>query len=246
MHYTPLSNVNHRQLCLKRGTFFYLQDKPLVPISVVEAHRTALDLPLGFLRKEDGSLSLMAVLSLNRDDNAQIGPKGLWMGGYMPVLVRAHPFSIVVQEDQTTIVVDADSEWLSESEGEPLFDPEGNPSKILQNLLQVLKNQAPHPNRDHPVLEAVEQSGVLVPWSDASENLFRVDPQKLAALEDQAFLELRQNKALAVLYAQLLSMPRKQRIQNLAKRKQQMIEKQSKNLDFRIFEDDDLIKYDAL
>lgn len=131
MHYTPLSNVNHRQLHLKRGTFFYLQDKPLVPISVVEAVRAALDLPLGFLRKDDTSLGLMAVLSLNKDDNAQLGPKGLWMGGYMPALVRANPLSIVVRENQTTIVVDADSDWLSESEGEPLFDPEGNPTTMI-------------------------------------------------------------------------------------------------------------------
>lgn len=99
MPYTPLSSSQHSKLRLTRGTFFHLQDKPMVPVSIVEAQRAGLDLPLAFLRTDKG-LSLVAMLSMSKEDNAQVGPKGLWMGGYMPAVVRAYPFALAFQADQ--------------------------------------------------------------------------------------------------------------------------------------------------
>lgn len=247
MTYTPLSSTQHGNLCLTRGTFFYLQNQSMVPVSVVEAGSAALDLPLAFTRREDNTLALMAVLSLDQTDNAQVGPKGLWMGGYMPAIIRAHPFSMVLKEGQGTVLVDTGSDWLATAEGQPLFDQDGSPTEVLNRRIELLKNQAPNPGRDKPALDAIDQSGILAPWSEVSANLFRVDSQKLAALDDQVFLGLRQENALAVIYAQLMSMPRINRIKNLTQRKQKM-QSRTEEVDVdRLFGgDDDILRFDNI
>jgi hypothetical protein len=80
---------------------------------------------LVFTRAEKG-LSLVAILSLNAQDNAHIGPKGLWMGGYMPAVVRTYPFALAYHDGKATVVVDTESDWLSQTEGQPLFEEDGS------------------------------------------------------------------------------------------------------------------------
>ncbi|MFW6415704.1 MAG: SapC family protein [Thermodesulfobacteriota bacterium] len=235
MSYEPLSYSKHGSLHLTRGTFFVFENQPCVPVSSVEAPRAALDLPLAFARTRRG-LSLMAILSLDSKDNAHIGPKGLWMGGYMPAVVRAHPFAVAYRGEKAAVLVDTQSDWLSENAGNPLFDAEGNPNTVLQNKIDLLRNQAPNPNRDNPVLQAIGASGVLKPWPATFEGLHQVDPRALGGLGAEDFLHLRDNNALPVLYAQLMSMPRINRVKNLARRKQKMSEK--KRIDWKLSDDD--------
>jgi hypothetical protein len=248
MSYTPLSSSTHKNLRLIRGTFFHLQNKPYVPISVLEASRAALDLPLAFARTRQG-LSVVAILSLDKEDNAHVGPKGLWMGGYIPVVVRAHPFSMYIEQGKAVLLVDTESDWLSEDEGDLLFDAEGNPNTALQNKIDLLKNKAPNPHRDQPVLEAIAKSGVLESWEDVLSGLYRINREKLYSLDDQTFLGLRNQKALDVIFAQLASLPRINRLNNLAQRKQKMRERLgqqqvSEEDILSSFEDDDILRFD--
>jgi len=256
MEYTALSSKTHKDLRLKQGTFFFLSDQPLVPVSVVEAPRAALDLPLVFTRNDQGNLNLMAVLSLEKDDNAHVGPKGLWMGGYVPVTVKTHPFAMAYQKNKAVLVFAKDSDWLTtdREQGQPLFDESGNPSPMLTKITDLLRDRFPSPLRDTPVMTAVDKAGLLEPWSRISDSLLCVNPEKLAGLDDGQFAALRQGNALAVIYAHLMSLPRINRIKNLASRKQRMI-RQMKNkgqgivmnkqadLDVSL-DDDDMISFD--
>jgi hypothetical protein len=242
MTYTALSSKDHLTLRRKRGTFFYLNDHPLVPVSAAEAPRAALDLPLVFTRNDQGGLHLMAMLAMEKGNNVHVGPKGLWMGGYMPAFVRAHPFSLAFQKDQAVIVFKEDSDWLSNTEGQPLFDASGNPTKLLDQLTELLKTAFPNPVKDTPVLKALDDAKIVEPWSAVSESLLRVNLEKLAGLGNKQFLSLRQNNALPVLYSQLMSMPRINRVKNLAKRKEKMSEKIQQTPD--LIQDDDIISFD--
>jgi hypothetical protein len=241
MAYTPLSPSEHGHLFLTTGTFFHLKKQQVVPISVREAQRAGLDFPLSFIRGEKG-LKLVAVLSLEPDDNVSIGPKGLWMGGYMPAVIRAWPFTMAIKDGTGHILIDPDSDWISRTKGEPLFDAGGNPAKVVNNRMELLKKRAPNPNIDGPVLDAVDHAGILVPWSKVSENLLTVDPQKLTTLDDREFVDLRQKNALAVIYAQLMSLPRVNRVKNLARRKEKMSERRPQ--DPGLIQDDDIISFD--
>jgi hypothetical protein len=241
MKYTPLSYTEHSVLRLTRGTFFYLRKKQAVPVSVAEAPRAALDLPLAFVRDES-QLTLVAILSLDPENNVQIGPKGLWMGGYMPAVVRAYPFAMVLKEGQGHVLADLDSDWLSRDQGDPLFDTQGNPSQILNQKIGLLQNLAPNSVRDMPVLQAIEKSGLLVPWEKVSGNLLRVDTEKFDHLPDEEVIELKRQNALAVIFSHLLSLPRINRLKNLGKRKEKMDANIQHTPD--LIQDDDIISFD--
>jgi hypothetical protein len=242
MTYTPLSNEKHANLKRKRGTFFFLKDQPLVPVSIVEAPRAALDLPLVFTRTDKDRLTLMTILSLHKEENVHVGPKGLWMGGYMPAVIGACPFALFYHEDKATVVVGEDSDWLSTQEGKPLFDLEGKPTEFMDKIITLLKARFPNPDRDSPVLEAINKADILEPWSEVSENLLKVDLQRLSDMDDPGFMALRKKNALPVIYAQLMSMPRINRIKNLAKRKEKMSQKIQQTPD--LIQDDDIISFD--
>jgi hypothetical protein len=164
------------------------------------------------------------------------------MGGYMPAVVRAHPFALAYQKDQTVVVVDSDSDWLSTTEGQPLFDAAGNPTKLLNNVTTVLKNTFPNPATDTPILAAIDAAGILEPWTAVSDNLLKINPEKLAALPGEDFLALRQKSALAVVFSHLLSFPRINRIKNLGKRKEKMDANIQHTPD--LIQDDDIISFD--
>jgi hypothetical protein len=224
MQYASLTPTKHGHLCRKQGTFFFLNSQPLVLVSVVEASVAALDLPLAFMRKEAGGLSLVALLSLKNDDNAQVGPKGFWMGGYMPAVVQAYPFALAASEGQEVVAVHEESDWLSSEEGQPLFTDDGEPSELLLRIMEMLKTRMPNAQRDASVLSAIEKSGLLQPWTEISDDLLRVAPAYLRDMDDDAFLELRKTNALDLVYAHLLSLRRVNRIRRLAQKKQKMQE----------------------
>jgi hypothetical protein len=210
----------------------------MVPISVAEAGRAALDLPLAFTRKQDNTLSLMAILSLEQNSNAHVGPKGLWMGGYMPAVIQAYPFSMAVQGGQATVMVDMKSDWVSFTEGQQLFEGNGNPGDLLNRITTLMQQKMPNPNRDDPVLEIVENSGLLIPWSEVSKNLLTIDMHQMVRMPESDFAGLRNRGALAVIYAHLMSLPRINRIKHLAQRKQKMTEHLQKNTgDFHLEDD---------
>lgn len=251
MKYTVLDNSEHRDLRRKRGTLFYLKEQATTSLSVVEAPRAALDLPLAFGRDGEGRLQLLALLSLGAGDNVQIGPMGLWLGGYIPAVIRTHPFLLSFRDDRPVVMVAEESDWLSTSEGRPLFGPLGGPTKLLNKITRLLRTRCPNPTRDTPILELIDRSGILSDWSAlAVPNLMRVDPQKLADLDNEIFTGLRRHEALAVIYAQLFSIPRLNRLKTLARRKEKMAERQLNakgvpaDLGLIFDDDDDLIKFD--
>jgi hypothetical protein len=244
-----LSRQRHGALNLKRGTFLFLNDRPVVPLSTVEAPRAALDLPIAFRRDEHGDLGLVAVLSLNKDDNVHVGPMGMWLGGYVPAVIRTYPFALAFSGEAATVVVATGSDWISTAEGEPLFDLEGNPTETLNSTTDLLRRAFPNPHRDGPMISAIDKQGLIEPWPGASAGLFKVDPGKLARLSDQIFLELRRSGALAMIFAHLMSLPRIERLNQLAQQKGKIRERliQQKRLpdgDFGLRVEDDMICFD--
>lgn len=138
------------------------------------------------------------------------------------------------------------SDWLSTTEGQPLFEPDGSPAEFLNQLTNLMQKRFPQPNRDTPVLEAINQADILEPWLDISENLLKADPRKLAELDDQVFLGLRQKGALMVIHAHLMSLPRINRIRNLAQRKEQIAERQMQRNDsmgISLDVDEDILRF---
>ena len=220
MAYTPLSHSQFKEYRLRKGTYSFLHGRPVVPVFVSEAPRAALDLPLAFAPAKKGVVPV-AVLSLNQEDNAQVGPQGEWMGGYMPAQIRCHPFSLAFSGERATLLVDRDSEWLSTEEGEPLFDDQGNVTELVQGYIETLKQTASSPRLETEAVAAITNSDILQPWIQEPVKLFRISEPALNGLSEHTFLRLHQQGALPLVYAHLISLARLERIRQLARQKEE-------------------------
>jgi len=246
MTYVPLSTSKHQHLFLNKGDLSFLHNQPVVSMFSSEASLAALDLPLAFAPAKN-SISLVGILSLEKESNAQIGPKGNWMGGYMPVNIRNYPFSIAFTGNQGTVLVEQDSEWLSTEQGDPLFDSQGNPTEILSEYIQSLKKSVPAPALERNVLEVIQKNDLLESFIDVPRKLYRINLQSLNNLSEMTFLQLRKNGALPVIYAHLMSLHRIERIKSLAQQKQNAAQRQQKAASAKVVADfeENIFRFDV-
>ncbi|MBK7509056.1 MAG: SapC family protein [Comamonadaceae bacterium] len=64
------------------------------PSSRPEASRAAGSLPLAFWKRQD-SFELVAVTGLEPHRSLMVASNGQWLAGYVPAVLRAHPFWLV-------------------------------------------------------------------------------------------------------------------------------------------------------
>ncbi|MBP8936863.1 MAG: SapC family protein [Agrobacterium sp.] len=188
----------------------------VAPLSAEEVAHAAHIYPLAFATGEHSTL--LAVLGLQPGRNLLVGENGRWITDYVPATFRAYPFKLIrIGEEQVALGYDKSSGLLvDEGRGEAFFGPDGEPTQRIRDLLQFLVTF----NRGQQTAAAfggkLKDAGILEPWPLAIEEeggrkitvqgLLRVNEQALGALDDAAFLELRQSGALMLAYAQLFSM----------------------------------------
>ena len=183
-------------------------------LSADEVAHAALALAIAFTAGD--TPTPVAVLGLRPGSSLFVSPNGQWLGSYIPAALRGYPFRLMrTDNDQFALGYNEASGLLvAEGQGEPFFDPDGQPAEKVGATLKFLMNV----NRGQQVAAALAAklaaAGVLEPWPlqikdkdqvTAVNGLLRVSEKSLNALADDAFLELRRAGALSLAYAQLLS-----------------------------------------
>lgn len=196
----------------------------IAPIVLSELAVAQKALPLGFVEQAD-SVNLVGLLGLSEGRNLFVSTTGDWLGVYVPAFFRAHPFTLLPDQEGTlTLCVDMSSGLVSEgSEGEKFFNEDGEATESIKNVLTFLGNLQESRNATVLACKAIKDAGLLTDWdinirTAANEDsevaklkgLLRIDENKLAELDAEALLALRSAYALPIIYAQLFS------IQNLS------------------------------
>lgn len=226
--YRPLTHARdrHRRLRTDAGYRFAAMHTH----ARLAAHEMPLVLgsqPMAFVRRDDAYVPV-AVQSLHADRNLYVGPDGHWVAGHVPDVYRMHPFALGRGEgEQLVLYVDDESELLSETEGELLFEPDGGHTPVLQAIVELLRRFAAQEQITAAACAALARHHLIVPWelrvqsgpegrTEIVQGLYRIDEQALNALSDEAFLELRHASALPVAWCQMLSMNQISVLQALA------------------------------
>jgi hypothetical protein len=129
------------------------------------------------------------------------------------------------QGEQLTLCVDNNKDIIDENSDQAFFDKEGKPSDLAKNALEFCKSYHAAAQQTMEFSKALAASGLLVD-REAQINVagnrrinfsgFKiVDEQKLADLDDKAFLEWRKKGWLPFLYAHLFSGAQWQRLTRL-------------------------------
>ncbi len=186
-------------------------------IVMAELAKLVPAVPLGFVQTED-KFQLVAVTALQPGTNLFIAPDGRWLGGYVPAALRGYPFRLVKPQDQEDSILcfDQSSGLLVEAgQGVAFFDEAGTPSQAVKDILDFLAQTDRNRVVTQTAVDALQAAGLIQPWplnvqdgnkAVAVEGLYRVDETALNALDAATLHGLRDKGALALAYAQLISM----------------------------------------
>ena len=138
-------------------------------------------------------------------------------------MLRLYPFALGRVDDKTfAICVDTTWSGLSQTEGQPLFNADGQPSELTQQVQKQLEQTEVEVQRTRLVGERLQALGLLREMRfDATlpdghkltvDGFLAVDEDKLKALPDATLLELQRNGILALVHAHLISLGNMRRL----------------------------------
>jgi hypothetical protein len=216
--FVPVNRERYSQKkWLRYTSYAFAAAEVVAPIVAAELVSAAPAMPCAFLRQGE-RFTLVAVLSGTASGNMFVGQDGRWFGGYVPALLRLHPFRMLPSEgtDKVLLCVDEESKLIVEgdAQGEPFFDQEGNLSPALKAVFEAAMAVERNRKATDLAVAALAQADVIRPWQITIKSgesthpisgLYRVDEAALNALPDDAFLGLRKASALPLAYTQMLS-----------------------------------------
>jgi hypothetical protein len=212
----PLDPLRHGALKLDRSTGYgYSEAAEIVPIGLGEFETAAHSYPILFAGEPQPVAVVM--LGIAKGWNLFVNAAGIWMpGAYVPALVRAYPFVFIAEAGGGSrwLGIEADAVCLGHETGLALFD-EGRPTAVLSEAVSFCNACEESLADAAGFAAALDEAGVLVPKEATIEaktggtahiaGFKTVDPEKLAAVPDDVFLDWRRRNWLPAIYAHLSS-----------------------------------------
>lgn len=222
MAIVPITKAFFGNKRFKRNlTYHFAGQDSIAPLALSEVTRAMLHLPIGFAKVKDDWMPV-ALQGLSAKKNLFVLPSGRWVGRYIPICYRFQPFVLAsTQDDKQVLCFDDASDLLSDSEGEPFFDAESNPSEVVSGILSFLGQHFQNLQATRRLCAVLDEHRLLTEWPITLQDhesakqamlsgLYRVDEEAFNQLDAPTLGVLHQAGALPLIYAQLLS------IQNLA------------------------------
>lgn len=211
-----LRSAEHADLTVAETTDWRFAGREmLVPVVFSEMADIAREYPLIFVK---GKPLAYALTGIEQGVNAYVADDGKWLATYIPAQLRCYPLGLTPVPDKPgefAIVADADAPQLAAATGKRLFD-NGQPSAFLQQRLQLLKSLQQAERVTQALVTIIRNAGLLkdqnitVSKSGHQDTQIKglqiVDEQALNDLPQEALAKLRDQGALPLIYAHLLSL----------------------------------------
>jgi hypothetical protein len=218
----PLNAQMHGGLGVNRTDkpYRFVATTNVVPLTVMEFVPAGLSYPVIFVGEAKTPL---AVMGLRQGENLYVTADGDFrVDSYIPGFVRRYPF-VFANDDQAqrmVLCVDRNAAFISETPDVPFFE-NGQPSAYTQNAMQFCNDFETERKRTENFVELIKgldlldvRESTFQPTNpDGSQpapvklaDYFAVSEDKLRALPAKKLVELRDNGALALIYAHLNSL----------------------------------------
>ena len=221
----PINQERHAKKRIKQVEGFQFASQfHIAYVTVQEFVRAAAIYPLVFIEDKDKDIFRpVALLGLDAGENLFVSPEGKWSASYIPAIIRRYPFALTKVGDEGRFVVclDEDSELLSDTEGEPLFDDAGQPTKVIDNVKRYLTELQQMDLATDQFVKFLAEHNLLVPLnmrvrqSDRVKNIsgcYVINEERLNNLSDELFLEIRKRRYLGPIFGQLTSLAQIERL----------------------------------
>ena len=221
-----LDNVTHKDLRVNRIYGEAQGDKVSVArVFPVEFGVLQNEYPLFFFKNEEtGHFETIALLGFVNGENLYLSESG-WDAACIPLSIERQPFLIGLQEQDIdgvptevpVVHIDMDHPSISESDGEPVFLPQGGESPYLERMSSVLMEI----HQGHEIsqsfsqllvgLELIESLIVDIELVDGSrqglDGLYTINEEKLKGLGANGLETLHKKGHLQDVYMMLASLP---------------------------------------
>jgi len=221
----PLQNEHHARLKLKQiNSFLFAANIHVASIMANEFYRAASTYPIVFIEEQDkDGFRPVVLLGLHPQENLFVNAQGQWEATYVPAIIRRYPFALARTEEEGrfTVCIDEESDFFSEDEGRPLFEEEGKPGELLENVKQYLTQLQQLDQLTQQFCQKLTEHNMFAPLNmrvrqaELVQNItgaYAVNDQRLAGLSDETFLDWRKKNILPLIYNHLTSLTQIERL----------------------------------
>lgn len=225
LHKKPvaLDRVAHRQLKIRRDQSALDATAGLTAffVTAAEFSDACKEYPILFLRAgqdADGRelCAPVTVFGIRKGENL-VYRHGRWNARYVPALIRAYPFAMAPTPDKQYVVCfDETSPVFSQTEGEPLFKDDGEPTPYLEDVRSFVEKIEAEVDRTRLAGRRLMEMKLLhdkrfdakLPDGEpvAMDGFMAVDEERLKSLTDAEIVELQRSGLLALLHFHMASM----------------------------------------
>jgi hypothetical protein len=224
----PINKERHANTKIKDISSFDFASKfHIAYLTMHEFARAASIFPIVFLEdKEKDEFRPVALMGLTAGENLFVDTDGKWQASYVPAIIRRYPFALTPsgEDGQYVVCLDEASSLVSETEGAPLFDKDGSPTQIIENVKRYLGELQQMDVLTHNFCKFLAANNMFTPLNmrvrenDKVKNVsgcYVVNEERLNNLSDDRFLEIKSLSYLAPLYAHLISLAQTERLVTL-------------------------------
>ncbi len=226
----PVAPERHRNKKVRNTAGFgFAAEFHIAYVTMHEFSRAAAIYPIVFLEdKPSGGYRPVVLMGLESGENLFIGKEGVWTASYIPAMIRRYPFALSKgeQEGRYVVCVDEGSSLLSDTEGAPMFDEQGQPTQVIENVKRYLSELQQMDLMTLEFSRFLRDQNLLTPLSmrvntsDQVKNItgcFVISEERMNELSDDVFKILREKRYLPAMYAHLISLPQIERLVQLKK-----------------------------
>ena len=227
-----LDRDKHRQRRVRAGQgFAFARKANAVVLAAVEFNEACKEYAIVFTRGAGGKVVPVVMLGLRSRENLLVRDDGRWDARYIPAFVRRYPFVLAELPAQGLgVCIDEAHAGVNDSEGEPLFDAQGQETPFLRNAVEFLAQYQREMARTEAFCQRLEQAGLLVEMNAKADlvdgrsftvnGLLVIDEKKLMALPDATVQGMFRAGELHLASMHLVSLSNMQRlVDRLAERK---------------------------
>jgi len=229
----PINKARHEGKKVKQVQGFdFASGFHIASIMVHEFARAASLYPVVFLEdKDQDSFRPVVLMGLDAGENLYVGADGKWQASYIPAIIRRYPFALAStgEQDKFTVCIDEGSDLISDSEGVPLFNEQGEPAEALENVKRYLGELQQMDAFTGEFCKYMVANNMLTPLNmrvrqaDQVKNIngcYVINEERLNGLSVERFAELRDKRYLPAVYAHLLSLAQIERLMTLKDERQ--------------------------
>jgi hypothetical protein len=226
----PINKERHARTRVRLSSDFrFAAQFHLAYLTMAEFVRAGSTYPVVFLEDAaNNEFRPVALLGLELGENLFVDAQGQWSAAYIPAIIRRYPFALSKAEDadRYVVCVDEASDLLSETEGSALFDEQGNPTQVIENVKSYLGELQQMDQLTRDFVQYLVQNNLLTPLNlrvnagDQIKNItgaYVINEERLNNFSDEKFQEIRHKRYLPAIYAHLLSLPQIERLVSLKK-----------------------------